>query len=193
VSSIRSTLSTNTRIVLGLSWRPDPDDRLTLAKGRVWLLWWHGPVGKKLDRALVRHTGKSPIYQLFAHRDGKKLSGVPLLLQTLGRKTGTTRTTVLPSFAYQGSWVVCGTMAGGPRDPQWVKNLSHHHRATVWVHRRRIEVEGRVLEGPEREAAADWINVHHPSLSIYQRKADQFGRTIPLVMLTPVLARSTRG
>jgi deazaflavin-dependent oxidoreductase (nitroreductase family) len=178
------------RRVLGLTWKSQPEDQLTLANGRAWLMWWHGPVGRPLDRILVRYTGKSPIYLLFAHRNERKLSGVPLLLQTVGRKSGLLRTVVLPSFGYQSSWVVCGTTAGGPSDPQWVKNLSHDGRATIWIHRRRREVVGRVLEGAEREVVARRLNVQHPSLPIYQRKADAYGRTIPLVLLTPVSKNS---
>jgi deazaflavin-dependent oxidoreductase (nitroreductase family) len=169
----------------GAGWRAAEEDKYTLARGRWWLLWWHGPLGHALDWALVRYAGWSPVYWLFAHRTDRGLPGVPILLHTTGRLSGRVRTVVLPAFARDGRWIVCGTMAGGKRDPQWVKNLASDPRASLHLRRRPVPVRGRILAGQDRDAVLAWLVPAHRSLEIYQAKADLFGRLIPIVELTP--------
>lgn len=168
-------------------WTPSDADKLTRARGRRWLLFWHGRLGIGIDRALVRFIGWSPVYWLFAHRNAQRLVGTPILLHTLGRVSGQVRTVVLPAFAFNGSWLVCGTAAGSRRNPRWVLNIGADPRASIHLRRHRINVTARILADDERRTAATRLSLIHPSLDIYQAMADRYGRTIPIVELTPTV------
>lgn len=165
-------------------WVPDETDALTLARGRRWSLFWHGGIAHELDIMLVRFTGWSPVYVLFAHRDGARLTGTPILLHTRGRLSGRLRTVVLPAFWCRGSWLVCATAAGGPRDPQWVKNIAADANVVVHVRRRRRKAVARILTGDERDRAVATLADLHASLPIYERRAERFGRTIPIIAIS---------
>jgi deazaflavin-dependent oxidoreductase (nitroreductase family) len=165
-------------------WVPDETDALTLARGRRWSLFWHGAIARELDMMLVRFVGWSPVYTLFAHRDGAPLKGTPILLHTRGRLSGQVRTLVLPAFRCQGSWMVCATAAGGPRDPHWVKNIAADPNVVVHLRRRRREAIARILTGDERDRAVAMLADLHPSLPIYERRAARFGRTIPIIAIS---------
>ncbi len=167
--------------------RPAEQERLTLAGGRTWLTWLRCPAGRRLDRWLVRWPGWSPLYWLFGHRmmDGR-LGGTAIMLHTVGRVSGLRRPVVLPAFARDGRWLVCATLGGGPRDPQWVANLVA--TPAVWIHvrRRRVAVTA-TLTPQQRGEVFDWLVSRHPGLGLYQCEADRYGRTIPVVALTPAL------
>jgi deazaflavin-dependent oxidoreductase (nitroreductase family) len=166
--------------------RPADQEELTLARGRPWLTWLRGPIGKRIDLLLVRHAGWSPLYWLFGHRmaDGG-LGGTPILVHSVGRVSGRVRAVVLPAFEQSGSWLICGTLGGGPRDPQWVANLQATPTTEIYLRRRRVPVRARLLAGAERAAINDWLTDRHPSIALYQRRADEHGRTIPVIALTP--------
>jgi len=165
-------------------WAPDETDALTLAGGRRWSLFWHGAIAHELDIMLVRFVGWSPVYNLFAHRGGAPLKGTPILLHTHGRLSGQVRTVVLPAFWYQRSLMVCATAAGGPRDPQWVKNIAADPNVVVHLRRRRREAIARILTGDERDRAVATLADLHPSLPIYERRAARFERTIPIIAIS---------
>ena len=186
MSRALALLKRRCRAMVGAGWIADDNDKLTLARGRKRFMWWHGPVGLALDRALVRWVGWSPVYVLFAHRSARALTGVPILLRTMGRQSGLVRTSVLPAFPREGSWYVCATMGGGPKDPQWVKNILADPGVSIRLRRRDVNAFGRVLTGADRDAAVAWIELTHPSLPIYQHKAAKYGREIPIVALEPV-------
>jgi deazaflavin-dependent oxidoreductase (nitroreductase family) len=162
-----------------------PDDDTTIARGRRWLMWWHGPTAHKIDRFCVRYLAWSPIYWLFGHRrvDGL-LHGASILLHTSGRKTGVIRTSVLPAFERDGKLYLCASLGGGPRDPAWVGNLVGHPDASIHLRRRLHQVRARVLPEDERIALTPWLKQIHFSYEIYLQRAEMRGRTIPLVELT---------
>jgi deazaflavin-dependent oxidoreductase (nitroreductase family) len=165
--------------------RPMEEDASTLARGRPWLLWLRGPAGHRLDHLLVHYAGWSPLYLLFGHRTARGLEATPILLRTIGRISGVPRTVVLPAVPRHQSWYVFGTLGGGPRDPLWVGNLRANPEVEIRVRRKSISATARVIEGGERAGLFGWLAERHPSLPMYQRKADTFGRQIPIVKLDP--------
>src|SRR5436190_15186104 len=93
------------------------------SRGRTWCIVLRPPYAQPIDRFLVRWTGWSPVTTQYALAGGadprRAFRTRVLLLTTIGRATGALRTTVLPWFPYEGSYVICGTNGGGPDDPQW--------------------------------------------------------------------------
>jgi deazaflavin-dependent oxidoreductase (nitroreductase family) len=108
-----------------------------------------------------------------------------LLLTTIGRRTGQLRPRALPYHREGRAYVVVGSNGGGPSDPDWVRNVRDNDAAWVTVGRREIPVRAHVAEGDERERLVARIGQTGDSLARYQERAATFGRTVPLVVLTP--------
>ena len=84
------------------------------------------PLGASIDRYCVRFFGESPVSWVFAKSEGVDYNP-PILLTTKGRKTGQSRTVVLPHFlAGDGRIAVVGSRGGMPADPHWARNLKAH-------------------------------------------------------------------
>src|SRR5262245_31874490 len=111
------------------------------------------------------------------------MAGTRLLaLTTTGAKTGKLRRALL-FFSKEGSdYVIAGTASGATHDPAWYHNLEAHPTPSVEVDGRQFEASAVIAEGPER----DRLWQHH--LEVQPQLADhaqQAGRTIPMVRLTP--------
>lgn len=113
---------------------------------------------------------------------GGRLPGLALLLlTTLGRKSGLSRTSPLPYLKDAEDWVIVGSNNGLPRDPAWWLNLQSEPTAEVQVMAERFEVEAR-LAGPE-ERARLWpaLVEYNPRYAHY---AEKTSRQIPVVILS---------
>ncbi|MFK7897405.1 MAG: nitroreductase/quinone reductase family protein [Myxococcota bacterium] len=141
------------------------------------------PLGAALDRYCVRLLGESPVSWVFAKSEGVEYNP-PILLTTVGRKTGKPRTVVLPHFrALPGTIAVVGSRGGMPTDPHWARNLKANPQATIWYERRAIEVDVEIAEGPDRAPLWDSITKRSPVYLAYQRRA-QNHRELPVFVLT---------
>jgi F420H(2)-dependent quinone reductase len=115
---------------------------------------------------------------------GHRFPGVPpmLLLDTVGARSGTRRTTPL-AYVEDGSDVaVIASKGGHPKNPAWYHNLRAHPDTTVQIGRERRAVHARVASPDERarlwpKAVAMWGPYRD-----YQARAD---REIPVVILEP--------
>jgi deazaflavin-dependent oxidoreductase (nitroreductase family) len=107
-----------------------------------------------------------------------------LLLTVRGRRTGTRRTTPNSYVEHGGGYVVIGSAAGLPEDPQWFKNLRKASQAEIEVGRTRRTVDVRVLTGEERDRV--WREVVLARAPVFERYVQKSGRTMPLAILTPV-------
>jgi deazaflavin-dependent oxidoreductase (nitroreductase family) len=111
------------------------------------------------------------------------MAGARLLaLTTTGAKTGKRRRALL-FFSKDGAdYVIAGTASGATRDPAWFHNLEANPMPSVDVDGRQFEASATIAEGDER----DRLWQHHlevqPQLAAH---AEQAGRTIPMVRLTP--------
>jgi proline iminopeptidase len=103
-----------------------------------------------------------------------------LLLTTVGRRTGTSRTTPLIYEADGERYVIIASKGGAPEHPGWYLNLVEQPQVEVQVLDEVFPARARVPEGEERQrlwklAARQW-----PDYDAYQQKTD---REIPVVVL----------
>jgi deazaflavin-dependent oxidoreductase (nitroreductase family) len=112
---------------------------------------------------------------------GMKTMGF-LLLTTIGRTSGQTRTVPLAFLRYGSDYVVIASNAGLPQNPAWFLNLKSHPQATIQVKRQHIQVKAEVAN-PEkkRELWARLLEVA-PGYGNYQKRTS---REIPMVILHP--------
>jgi F420H(2)-dependent quinone reductase len=111
-------------------------------------------VSNSLGARGLRWTGKLnvPVYRLSGGRIGGKVGDGPvLLLTTTGRKSGEPRTAPILYLAHGDAMILIDTNGGNERLPGWSHNLKAKPRAEVEIGRRKLAVDARVAEGPERE------------------------------------------
>ena len=105
-----------------------------------------------------------------------------LVLTTTGAKTGQSRR-VLLFFSKDGTdYVIAGTASGSTHDPAWLRNLEANPRPSVEVDGRQFEATATVADGAERDRLWQQHLAAQPQLAAH---AEQAGRTIPMVRLTP--------
>ena len=140
------------------------------------------PGGAAVDRFCVRNLGHSPVVWLFSRSDGSAYNR-PLLLTTVGRRTGMERSVVLPFFDVGGGRVaIVGSRGGAPTDPYWARNLRAHPEASVCVRRREHRVRSRLAQGEERARLWKELVVRAPVYASYQERA-KGRREIPVFVL----------
>jgi deazaflavin-dependent oxidoreductase (nitroreductase family) len=138
-------------------------------------------IHRELDRRL------SPLGVWVMRRTKGALAGPfkveALVLTTIGRRTGRSRSVVLQFFPDGDSMIVAATNDGGVTHPAWYFNLLNAPTATVEVRGRVIDVRAEELAAEE---AADWwsrIVGRAPDYARYERAA---GRSFPIVRLAPI-------
>jgi deazaflavin-dependent oxidoreductase (nitroreductase family) len=105
-----------------------------------------------------------------------------LLLNTIGRRTGETRTLPLIHRTDGDRFVVIASKGGWPSNPLWFENLMAHPDVTVEVKDREIPVHASTAEGQERERLWSLMTEVWPAYDEYQQRTD---REIPVVVLSP--------
>jgi len=125
------------------------------------------------------------IYRKSGGRVLAKLGGDPvLLLNTIGRRSGQSRTNALAYVEHEGGWIVAASWAGEPKHPIWYLNLMAHPDVTVQVRDRLISVRARDLKGDERDRGWEKILDMDPSFKKYEERTRGI-REIPVVLLEP--------
>ncbi|HWU19905.1 MAG TPA: nitroreductase family deazaflavin-dependent oxidoreductase [Nocardioides sp.] len=106
-----------------------------------------------------------------------------LLLDHVGRRSGTTFTTPLLHLADGPNAVVVASQGGLPKNPQWFHNLQAHPDVTIDVPGERGKKVRARVAGPE-ERAALWPRLVdlYADFDSYQSWTD---REIPVVVLEP--------
>ncbi|HEV2944636.1 MAG TPA: nitroreductase family deazaflavin-dependent oxidoreductase [Solirubrobacteraceae bacterium] len=128
--------------------------------------------------------GHTTLYRATNGLIGHRTPGLPpaLLLDHVGAKSGTHRTSPLVYGRDGANFVLVASKGGYPKNPAWFHNLLAHPDTAVQVGSRRLDVHARVATGEER--ARLWALM----LSVYGGYADYQRRTereIPLVILEP--------
>lgn len=124
------------------------------------------------------------IYKISDGRIGSSLFGNKILrLTTTGHKSGKTRTILIYTFPYGGSYVIVGSNLGAERHPAWYLNLQADPIAEIQVGRKRLNVKARTAVGPERQQL--WAEIIRQEKAFGEYK-DQTGRQIPVVILDPL-------
>ena len=110
--------------------------------------------------------------------------GAPVIvLETVGRRSGRTRTAPVIGLRSGEDLVVLAAAAGSDRAPAWWLNLRASGEATVVVRGRRRRVRSRVSTGSERASLWERYLALYPAARHYPRFTD---RELPLVVLEPV-------
>ena len=112
------------------------------------------------------------------------LLGMPgVELQTIGRKSGEPRTTMLTSPVHDGSRVVLIASKGGDdRDPQWYLNLSANPDVQITMNGETRAMRARTAAQEEKAALWPEIVAAYKGYDGYQKKAN---RDIPVVICEP--------
>ena len=112
------------------------------------------PTGSRLWRFLDLFSGTNlRLYRASGGRIGGRMGRAPvLLLEHVGRRSGTRRVTPILFLADGDRLVIVGSKAGAARDPAWVANLEANPSTTVEVARRRVPVRARRATEVERRA-----------------------------------------
>lgn len=106
-----------------------------------------------------------------------------LLLDHVGRKSGTTFTTPLLYLEDGADLVIVASQGGLPKDPQWYPNLVAHPDTTVRIRKEGVRrVRARTVAGAEREALWPRLVELYADFEKYARWTD---REIPIVVLEP--------
>lgn len=106
-----------------------------------------------------------------------------LLLEHVGRKSGTTFTTPVLYLADGPNLVIVASQGGLPKNPQWFPNLRAHPDTVVHVRKEGLRrVRARVAEPDERAALWPRLVDLYADFATYARWAD---REIPVVLLEP--------
>jgi deazaflavin-dependent oxidoreductase (nitroreductase family) len=115
---------------------------------------------------------------------GKAMGLDPLLLITVGAKSGQTRETPVARFAGpEGSWYVVASANGAPRNPAWYYNVAAHpDQVRVVIDGVETPVAAEQLHGADRAEAWRVITQAQPRFAKYETKTD---RDIPVIHLTP--------
>ena len=134
-----------------------------------------------MGKGLVLHQW---LYEKTDGRIGRSIGGRPmLLLRTVGRKTGTPRTSALLYVPDGDSYVVIASKGGSPTHPGWFHNLTANPDVEIQVGRERIPVHARIAEGAEHTRLWDKANeVNKGQYAEYQSRTE---RPIPVVVLDP--------
>ncbi len=133
-------------------------------------------------RPVRRWVGRVEVWE--ARRFGRTglgaLARTPVLtLETIGRRTGRRRSTVVACLAVDDGWVIAGG-AGGQRAVDWVANVRARPDVEVVVDRRRVRVVAEEVTRDDAwrvQALTRW-----PQIRTYEARS---GRTTPVFLLRP--------
>jgi len=137
---------------------------------------------KPMEELSVRLTGYSIAARMITWNEGVPYIN-SLMLRTVGVKSGDLRDAVLFYFADGDSWVIIGSVGGGPKHPGWVHNLRANPHAWVFVDRKRHPVEAEFLEGDERDRQWSAAAEFWPPFHQYEENARP--RQIEVIRLNP--------
>jgi F420H(2)-dependent quinone reductase len=128
--------------------------------------------------------GHTTIYRASKGLIGHRFPGSPpmLLLDHVGAKSQTQRTSPLVYGVDGANLVLVASKGGYPKNPAWFHNLRAHPDTSVQVGSEVREVHARVAEGEERTRLWSLMVGVYPGYESYRRRTE---REIPLVVLEP--------
>lgn len=129
-------------------------------------------------------AGHTAIYRLTNGLIGHRLPGSPpmLLLDHVGARSGTHRTTPLVYLRDGDDLVLVASKGGYPKHPAWYHNLVANPDTTVLLGSERRQVKATVATQSERSRLWPLAVRAYSPFADYQKRTD---RQIPLVMLKP--------
>jgi F420H(2)-dependent quinone reductase len=123
---------------------------------------------------------------IYRRTDGKRMAsmrGMPLLLlTTVGRKTGSPRTTPLMYIRDGDSYVITASNNGRDSHPAWFYNLQASPHAEIDLPGKRLQVTAAVATPAEKERLWAVLVSQAPFFDGYRKKTS---RQIPMLVLKP--------
>jgi F420H(2)-dependent quinone reductase len=134
-----------------------------------------------LRRLMAGHT---TVYRATHGLIGHRFPGSPpmLLLDHVGAKSGTRRTSPLVYGRDGDDLILIASKGGYPKHPAWFHNLMANPDTSVRVGTRRMNVHARRASGQERERLWRLMVGVYGGYAGYQKRTD---REIPVVVLEP--------
>jgi len=134
-----------------------------------------------LNRLMRGHT---LIYRATGGRIGHRLPGLPqmLLLDHVGAKSGTSRTSPLLYVSDGPDIVLVASKGGHPKHPAWFHNLRANPDTTIQIGSERRAVRARLASAEERKRLWPKAVALYGGYADYQERTD---REIPVVILEP--------
>jgi F420H(2)-dependent quinone reductase len=134
-----------------------------------------------LRRLMAGHT---VLYRATRGAIGHRVPGFApsLLLDHVGARSGTRRTTPLVYTRDGDRLVLVASKGGYPKNPAWFHNLVANPDTTVQVGSRKIPVHAHVASATERKRLWPLVVKTYSGYDSYQRRTE---REIPLVVLEP--------
>lgn len=134
-----------------------------------------------LNRLMSAHT---TVYRATRGRIGHTFPGVGpmLLLDHVGAKSGTKRTTPLLYVAASDDVAIVASKGGHPKHPAWFHNLRANPDTTIQIGSRRRAVHARVATPQERPRLWAMAVEAYGGYRGYQERTE---REIPIVVLEP--------
>jgi deazaflavin-dependent oxidoreductase (nitroreductase family) len=134
-----------------------------------------------LRRVMGAHAA---VYRASHGLIGHRFPGAPpmLLLDHVGAKSGTRRTSPLVYGRDGEKLVLVASKGGYPKHPAWFHNLRANPDTTVQVGSRSLSLHARVAEGEERTRLWSLMVGVYPGYEGYRRRTE---REIPIVVLEP--------
>jgi deazaflavin-dependent oxidoreductase (nitroreductase family) len=128
--------------------------------------------------------GHTLIYRLTGGLIGHRFPGMApmLLLDHVGARSGTKRTTPLLYIEDSPNVIVVASKGGYPKHPAWYHNLRAHPDTTVQIGSERRPVRARVAAPHERQRLWPMVVATYSGYRDYQARTE---REIPLVILEP--------
>ena len=128
--------------------------------------------------------GHTVAYRLTGGLIGHHFPGAPpsLLLDHVGAKSGTKRTSPLTYLRDGDDFVIVASKGGHPSNPGWFYNLRANPDTTIQVGSKRRPVHARVANPEERTRLWPKVVEIYGGYAGYQKRTD---REIPLVILEP--------
>jgi deazaflavin-dependent oxidoreductase (nitroreductase family) len=126
------------------------------------------------------------IYRRSGGRFGNKVKGAPvLLLDHIGRKSGTQRTAPVLYLDDGADVVVVGSRGGSDAMPNWFLNLIANPNTTVQIGSERRSVVARQATPEEKQRLWPRLVEMYPEFDVYQARTT---REIPVAILSPTSA-----
>ena len=128
--------------------------------------------------------GHTIAYRVTGGLIGHRMPGAPpmLLLDHVGAKTGTKRTSPLAYLKDGKDYVIVASKGGHPRHPGWYHNLRANPDTTIQVGSKRHAVRARVANDAEHKRLWGKVVEAYSGYTGYQERTE---RKIPLVILEP--------
>jgi deazaflavin-dependent oxidoreductase (nitroreductase family) len=121
---------------------------------------------------------------------GGDFAGAPLLLHTVGARTGEPRVNPAMYLPDDGRYLIFATNGGAGDHPAWYRNLMAHPGAQIEVGDHVIAVHATELHGRERDDKYAEQARRYPGFAAYQQNT---ARTIPVIALTPTSGHDATG